>query len=120
MPTTQRCRSAPRHLHRDRPLPQITSAIFDEPQCLELIAPCDIVIAMHGRKDDGDQATVLVGGLHEGLKEIFSSELSGSGFSATTNSVKFPGRDRSNICNRGRTRRGVQLEMPRSLRDKLD
>jgi phage replication-related protein YjqB (UPF0714/DUF867 family) len=98
----------------------ITSASFDEPQCLELIAPCDIVIAMHGRKDDGDPATVFVGGLHEELKEIVSSELSGSGFSATTDSVKFPGRHHSNICNRGRTGRGVQLKMPRSLREKLD
>ncbi len=98
----------------------ITSAKFDEPLCLELIAPCDIVIAMHGRKDDVDPTVVFVGGLHEDLREVVSSDLSGAGFPATTNSVKFPGRDRSNICNRGRTGRGVQLEMPRSLRDKLD
>ena len=33
---------------------------------------------------------------------------------------KLPGRDRSNICNRGRQGMGVQLELPRSLRDRLE
>jgi phage replication-related protein YjqB (UPF0714/DUF867 family) len=98
----------------------ITSAKFDEPQCLELVAPCDVVVAMHGRKDDGDPTVVHVGGLHDDLRRFISSELSGSGFSATTDSRKFPGRDPFNICNRGRTGQGVQLEMPRSLRDRLD
>jgi phage replication-related protein YjqB (UPF0714/DUF867 family) len=98
----------------------ITSAKFDEPQCLELIAASDIVMAMHGRKDDGDPTVVLVGGLHDDLRTVVSSELSRSGFPATTGSKKFPGRDPSNICNRGRTGAGIQLEMRRSLRDRLD
>ena len=39
---------------------------------------------------------------------------------ATTANTKFPGRDRSNICSRGRQGMGVQLEILRSLRDRLD
>src|SRR6266404_7327167 len=74
----------------------ITSARFDEPQCLELVAPCDVVVAMHGRKDDGDPTVVHVGGLHDDLRRVISSELIGSGFPATTDSRKFPGRDPSN------------------------
>jgi phage replication-related protein YjqB (UPF0714/DUF867 family) len=59
----------------------ITSARFDEPQCLELlVAPCDIVLAMHGRKDDGNPAVVHVGGLHDELRMVISSELSDLGF----------------------------------------
>jgi phage replication-related protein YjqB (UPF0714/DUF867 family) len=43
---------------------------FDEPQCLELIAPCDIVVAIRGRKDEEDPATVFVGGLNEVRRDI--------------------------------------------------
>jgi phage replication-related protein YjqB (UPF0714/DUF867 family) len=47
-------------------------------------------------------------------------ELKNAGFSATTTNTKFPGRDRSSICNRGQQGMGAQLEIPRSLRDRLD
>ena len=97
----------------------ITSAKFDEPCCLQLIASCNIVVAMHGRKDDGDPTVVFVGGLHEGLRDMISSELTRSGFPATSKSAKFPGRNPFNICNRGRAGAGVQLEIPRTLRNKL-
>jgi phage replication-related protein YjqB (UPF0714/DUF867 family) len=70
---------------------------FDEPQCLELIARCDIVLAMHGRKDDGDSTAIFVGGLNDDLGKSISAELISSGFPATTENRKFPGRDPSNI-----------------------
>ncbi len=98
----------------------ITSANFDEPQCLNLIAPCEIVLAIHGRKDAGDPTTIFVGGLNEVQRDLLCSELKNAGFSATTANKKFRGRDRSNICNRGQQGMGVQLELPRSLRDRLD
>jgi phage replication-related protein YjqB (UPF0714/DUF867 family) len=97
----------------------ITSSNFDEPRCLKLIGQCDIVVAIHGRKDAEEPATILVRGLNEVLRNAICSELKSVGFSATTASTKFPCRDRSNICNRGRQGMGVQLELPRSLRDRL-
>jgi len=48
----------------------ITSSNCDEPQCLELIAPCDIVVALRGRKDEEDPATVFVGGLNEVQRDM--------------------------------------------------
>ena len=98
----------------------ITSSNFDEPQCLKLIAPCDVVVALHGRKDEEDPATIFLGGLNEVQRDAICLELKNAGFSATTANTKFPGRDRSNICNRGHQGMGVQLELPRSLRNRLD
>ena len=98
----------------------ITSSNFDEPRCLELIASCDVVLAIHGRTDDGDLTTIFAGGLHESLRNAITLELNEPGFSTTSDSPKYAGRARSNICNRGRLGRGVQLEIPGSLRDKLD
>lgn len=99
---------------------QITSSNFDEPQCPKLIGPSDIVVAMHGRKGGEDPATIYVGGLNEILRDIICSELKNAGFSAKATNTKFPGRDRSNICNIAQQGMGAQLEIPRSLRDLLD
>jgi phage replication-related protein YjqB (UPF0714/DUF867 family) len=88
----------------------ITSSNFDEPQCLTLIASCDIVVAIHGRKDAGDPATIFVGGLDKVRQVVVCLELKSEGFLASTASTKFSGRDRSNICNRGLQRMGVQLD----------
>jgi phage replication-related protein YjqB (UPF0714/DUF867 family) len=98
----------------------ITSSNFDEPRCLELIASCDVVLAIHGRTDDGDLTTIFAGGLHESLRNAIALELNEAGFSTTSDSPKYAGRARSNIWNRGRLGRGVQLEIPGSLRDELD
>jgi phage replication-related protein YjqB (UPF0714/DUF867 family) len=45
--------------------------------------------------------------------------LSDAGFEARFDAQRYPGLDPMNICNRGQSRRGVQLELPRSLRDRL-
>ncbi len=96
----------------------VTSTHFDEERCLKLIASCQQVIAVHGlaRADD----TVLVGGRDISLRDAVAERLNLAGFAANT--VKaglFSAVSRANICNRGQSGAGVQLEIPRPVRDDL-
>lgn len=101
----------------------VTSSRFDDPDCLALIAGCQQVVTIHGRADlyrfsgrlDGE--TIDLGGLDTGLREAIAGELSAAGFTAVLSS-EFPALQPSNICNRGPTGRGVQIEVPRSLRQR--
>lgn len=92
----------------------ITSHRFDEPSCLALIQECPIVLAIHGY--DGDDERVLLGGLDAVLKLRLAESLRQAGLRGDTGGHLFPGTDRSNICNRGRSGRGVQLEISSALR----
>jgi phage replication-related protein YjqB (UPF0714/DUF867 family) len=96
----------------------ITSTKFNEPRCLDLIAASDTVIAVHGLK--GHVERVDVGGLDAKLRDRIAANLQRAGFKTgivTTGS--HAAIDRNNICNRGRSRAGVQLEITRALRDAL-
>jgi phage replication-related protein YjqB (UPF0714/DUF867 family) len=95
------------HLH-------LTSHCFDEPRCLDLIARCDTVIAVHGYAAPG--ADVLLGGRDERLKQELAPALSAQGLSVQIDGHAFPGTDPLNICNRGRSGQGVQVELSASLR----
>ncbi len=95
----------------------LASAHFDEPRALELIAVCHTVVAVHGYAASGPD--VLLGGLNEGLKQEIARALTGNtgnGFTCQLEGHRFPGRDPRNICNRGRSREGVQLELSDELR----
>jgi phage replication-related protein YjqB (UPF0714/DUF867 family) len=96
----------------------VTSTNFDEKRCLNLISTCDFVISVHGLK--GEIEAVDVGGRDSLLRDAISQELKDAGFSAnivTTGSHAAV--DPTNICNRGRRRIGVQLELTRGLRGVL-
>ena len=97
----------------------ITSHSFDEPIGCELIAKSDIVIALHGRLDREEPKSVWIGGLDGELCNGIASYFGRAGFQAATEGHEFPALDLANICNRGRRKKGVQLEIPRSLRDVL-
>lgn len=92
----------------------LASNRFDEPRALALISGCDTVIAVHGYASDGPD--VLLGGLDVDLKRHVAAALREAGISCLTEGHRFPGRDSRNICNRGRTGAGVQLELSRGLR----
>jgi phage replication-related protein YjqB (UPF0714/DUF867 family) len=102
-----------RRPHRDL---HITSSAFDEPQCIELVLDCTNVVAVHGAV--GAERWVKVGGLDEGLRDAICASLLDAGFSAqiVTNG-ELAGTHPNNICNRGSSRAGVQLEISRGLRD---
>lgn len=99
----------------------ITSTRFDEPRALALIATSEVVLTIHGRKNGDDGSAIWVGGLHEPMRDGICAALSQEGFAAKAVGEGHPlsGRDPANICNRGRTGAGVQIELPKALRLEL-
>ncbi len=99
------------HLH-------LTSRFFDEPRCLALVTASDIVMAVHGYATDGPD--VLIGGLDVQLKGRLQTALSEHGLTCLADGHPYPGTTPSNICNRGRRGRGIQLELSARLRRSRD
>ena len=93
----------------------ITSHKFDEPRALQILSESIAVVAIHACT--GNHATVYLGGLDAALKEILARELNARNIQTATDHSGFQGRNPDNICNRGITRMGVQLEISRDLRD---
>lgn len=96
----------------------VTSASFDEPNCLAMVAACKAVIAVHGLR--GKDELVDIGGLDAKLRNDVQVKLAGAGFNAQV--VTTGGHaavSPLNICNRSQTGAGVQLELSRGLRDVL-
>jgi phage replication-related protein YjqB (UPF0714/DUF867 family) len=92
----------------------LTSHLFDEPECLALIAGCEYVVAVHGCA--GDDARVLLGGLDLGLKQRIGAALHVADLVAQAEGHRFPATHPNNVVNRGSRARGVQLEITHSLR----
>ena len=93
----------------------ITSHNFDEPQALELVARSQTVVAVHACTDE--TAVVYPGGRHETLAGAIVKELKAAGIAVANQNTKYQGVNPYNICNRGASGRGVQLEISRGLRD---
>ena len=92
----------------------LTSHRFDEPQCLALVAECSVVLTVHGCK--GKEDKVALGGLDHGLRRRLSAALTRAGIEVIPEPHRFPATHPQNICNRGRSGKGVQLEISGSLR----
>lgn len=99
----------------------ITSDRFDEPKARALVSASSIVVAIHGRIDRDDPEASWVGGLDEVLRDVIVQALSEGGFRAVARVKGEPlaGTAAGNICNGGKRNVGVQLEIPRTLRDEL-
>lgn len=99
----------------------ITSANFDEPQCEKILSNVATVLAIHGARDPETEPKerVWVGG---NLRETFEIHLKETlrplGLLIEINS-NFLGKEPNNICNRGISQQGMQLELTKSLRDRL-
>jgi phage replication-related protein YjqB (UPF0714/DUF867 family) len=100
-----------------RPL-HIESHLFDEPRALQVVQKADVVISIHGQIDQKEEF-VMVGGLNDSLRSEITRELEGAGFQTRVPTERLMGTDSQNICNRGKLRRGVQLEVSRKVRDLL-
>ena len=92
----------------------LTSHLFDEPECLELISTCSTVIAIHGC--GGAQPKVLLGGRDAALRDQLAAALAAQHIDAATSGHRFPASQLSNVCNRGARRKGVQIELTDPLR----
>jgi phage replication-related protein YjqB (UPF0714/DUF867 family) len=96
----------------------ITSSRFDEPLGLEIAQSAQIVATFHGQS--GSKHFVNVGGRASDLVQTVIDLLKSDGYSASQHpNVALQGLDKNNICNRGNSKQGLQLEISRGLRDKL-
>jgi phage replication-related protein YjqB (UPF0714/DUF867 family) len=95
----------------------ITSTKFNEPMCLTVLTHTPIVITIHG-EDTEDAAIVFLGGLDENLGGCIRTALIGDGFDVREDPI-LQGRDELNICKRGTSGAGVQLELSHGLRSTM-
>ncbi len=94
----------------------ITSSRFDEPKALALVTASPRVVALHGEQDCRDEV-VFLGGLDKRLGRRIEAELQAVGFVVEIHDDPYlQGVEKSNICNRGQSSRGVQLELSQPLR----
>ena len=93
----------------------ITSWRFDEPRCIALIESSVRVITIHGEASDDE--VVYLGGRDKTTGADIHDVLTARNFSVKSHADPgLQGRDPSNICNRGQSGAGVQLEIARGLR----
>ncbi len=97
----------------------ITSHNFDEPRALRLVRKSRIVLGVHGRADSSDEATIYLGGLGSGLVDCIVRQLTAVGFECLSEGHKFLAQNEKNICNRGSSDMGAQIEVPRTLRNRF-
>jgi phage replication-related protein YjqB (UPF0714/DUF867 family) len=102
----------------------ITSTRFDEPMCLNLIGHSEVVITIHGEESEieGGAAleAVFLGGLDDERGSRLGAALKAGGFDVRQHpDPQLQGRERQNLCNRGISGKGVQLELSRGLRKEM-
>ncbi|MGI9305052.1 MAG: poly-gamma-glutamate hydrolase family protein [Gammaproteobacteria bacterium] len=96
----------------------ISSHRFDEPRALDIAHSVKTVVTVHGAH--GEDLFAYFGGLDLALRALMIDALSNAGFSAMDDpSPTRQGRRADNICNRGRSGAGVQIELTTGLRKHL-
>ena len=96
----------------------ITSNHFDEPTALSIVSRAQRVITIHGAK--GMESAIYFGGLDLELRARSREAFRYSGILAKDDpSPTRQGKGRLNICNRGRSGRGLQVELTFGLRKRL-
>jgi phage replication-related protein YjqB (UPF0714/DUF867 family) len=96
----------------------LTSHRFDEPVAMGAASAASVVVAIHGERSR-DKAFVMVGGAHAELKRGLRRALAEAGFQVKAPREGLGGENPRNICNRGSSGGGVQLEVSEGLRWKL-
>ena len=96
----------------------ITSHRYDEERAVALVHKSSTVITVHGcsRQDP----ILFLGGLDTILKDRIAAQLLKAGIDVDPSCLEYGGAHKNNICNRGLTGRGVQIECSRPLRDSPD
>ena len=97
----------------------ITSHHFDEPRALKALEQCDLALGIHGRQTRGDEKSAWIGGLDEPFMKLLAAELDAAGFEAKIDGHAFPAKEPQNVCNRGKSKKGAQIELPPKMRDQL-
>jgi phage replication-related protein YjqB (UPF0714/DUF867 family) len=95
----------------------ITSTRFDEPMCLIVLGHSRAVLTLHGEHSEEDGEGVFVGGLDTALAARIGRVLARKGFDVREHEdPDLQGREPKNLCNRGTSGAGVQLELSRAVR----
>ena len=93
----------------------ITSSHFNEPKALDLVSDSLYTLSFHGYGDEKDKHT-YIGGLDEQLAETVRMELKEAGFSVSDAPEDIEGKEKHNIVNRNKRKKGVQLEISTAQR----
>ena len=99
----------------------ITSTNFFEPRCDQVLASCAVVVTVHGQ---GNEASVAyMGGKDDAaavdanaLRKKIEDALTKGNFSVSASPSGLLGTDSKNLCNRGTSGAGIQLELSHGLR----
>jgi phage replication-related protein YjqB (UPF0714/DUF867 family) len=98
----------------------ITSTHFDEPMCLTLLGQSSVVLTLHGEHSEEDGEGVFVGGRDEALGAQIGTALTRKGFDVRKHrDRRLQGLEPNNLCNRGTSNAGVQLELSKAVRKTL-
>lgn len=96
----------------------IASTLFDEPRVLNLARQCHTIITIHGCREA--KPVVYVGGRDDALKKRVGFHLMQIKIPVgNTVPTSLKGLHRQNLCNRGLSGKGVQLEISSPLRHEL-
>lgn len=95
----------------------ITSRLFDCLYCEQLVTKSEHVLTVHGCR--GDFEAVFVGGKNRELGYELSRRFREEALIPSVPDPVYFGRDPKNICNRGSSGFGIQLEITTALRDRL-
>ncbi|HOD08127.1 MAG TPA: poly-gamma-glutamate hydrolase family protein [Myxococcota bacterium] len=93
---------------------RLTSDRFDDPRCLDIMSRSERVVSIHGCA--GAYPLVLLGGLDSNLLSQIETALRQADLPVRRAPPRLAGTSPKNICNRGLTQMGVQLEISRALR----
>jgi phage replication-related protein YjqB (UPF0714/DUF867 family) len=96
----------------------LPSVRFDEPRATALVIRADTVVAIHGCRES--HPVVYIGGLDADMSRWMIDNLRHAGFPARkSRRPGLGGIHPNNICNRGRSGRGVQVEISAGLRREM-
>lgn len=96
----------------------ITSNNFDEPNGIKFVENSDKCLAIHGCK--GEEDIAFIGGKDTDLRDIIIKALIKNGFEAEIdNRCGKKGISEENICNRCKSKKGIQIELPEGLRSEF-
>ena len=96
----------------------ITSYNFDEPTVLLALQEAHTVLTIHGLKNRIDEF-LMIGGLDTTFGSELRVALQHLGFIVRESGQAYGGVHATNICNRGCTGKGVQLEISLALRKRI-
>ncbi len=97
----------------------ITSTNFDEPSALELVRKSKVVLGIHGMANRGDESPIYLGGRDNEFVTFIAAQLKSAGFESRVDKKLFTAQKVTNICNRGSSDMGAQIEVPKTLRDRF-